>query len=235
MGSSCLAVTAESKAHTKKGIALYNQGKVSEAVAEFKLAIAIDPKNADYHRNLSAVYQSVGNLEGAATEGEAAIKCAPNDAKSVENLANIYMSGKKYSLAEKYYRQALKLAPGTSDYHNNLALCLKAQNKDYLPELNQGLKGKPNDVDAHVLLSRTFLESKKTAEAESEARTAVKYGAKIAEAHLALANVLKVRGKDKEAVAEYQTALVLKPNHQLAAEIKKTIEYLKNKVDARIP
>ena len=89
------AVTPESKAHTKKGIELVNQGKTKEAIEEFKKAIQLDPQNADYHRNLSAVYQSANMLPDAQKEAEAAVKFKAGDSKNLEQLANLLLVQKK--------------------------------------------------------------------------------------------------------------------------------------------
>jgi tetratricopeptide (TPR) repeat protein len=231
------AVTPESKAHTKKGIELVNQGKGKEAIVEFKKAIELDPENADYHRNLSAVYQSQIMLSDAQKEAEAAVKFKGADSKNLDQLANLLLLQKKYAEAEKYYRKAIKIAPKVAEYHSNLSLCLKAQGKkeESDAELKTTLKKNPKDVDALISLSTSQLEQKKTEDAEKTAREAVGLGPKNAEAHFALGNVLKTRGKDKEAVKEYETGLSIKPDHPRAKTIKDTITYIKNKVDSRIP
>lgn len=232
-----MAVTPESKEHTKKGIALYGAGKAKEAIEEFKKAIAIDPKNADYHRNLSAVYQSQGMIAEATKEAELAVKSKPGDAKSLDALASMFLSQKKYAEAEKYSAQAVKAAPANVDYRLNHAICLKNLNKktEFEAELKDILKKNPNNSQALVLMSKNYLDTKKTEDAEKAARAAIKSSAKDYEAHLALANVLKVRGKDKDAIAEYKTVLTMKPDHPSAKEIKETIDYINNKVDSRIP
>jgi Tfp pilus assembly protein PilF len=231
------AVTPESKAHTVKGIELVRQGKSKEAVEEFKKAIELDPPNADYHRNLSAVYQSLGMMPDAQKEAEAAVKYKGGDARNLEQLGNLLLVQKKYAEAEKNYRKAIKIAPKVAEYHSNLVICLKNQGKkaELEAELQNTLKKNPKDVDALMLQTKSFLDKKQTEDAEKSAREAVAAGAKNPDAHLALADVLKARGKDKEAVKEYEAALAIKPDHPSSKQIKDTINYIKNKVDSRIP
>lgn len=231
------AVTPESKAHTKKGIEFYNAGKAKEAIEEFKKAIALDPQNADYHRNLASVYQSQKMMPEALKEAEAAAKAKSSDLKNLELAASLAFLQNKFADAEKYYRQAMKLAPKNGDYHTKVCLCLKMAGKkaEFEKEVKDTLAKDPKDSGALRLMSKILLDQKKTEEAEKMARDGVKYGAKDPESHLALANVLKARGKDKEAVSEYETALTLQPDHPSAKEIRETITYIKNKVDSRIP
>jgi Flp pilus assembly protein TadD len=237
LASAAQAVTPESKAHTKQGIALMNSGKPKEAIEEFKKAIELDPKNADYHRNLSEVYRSQNMLPEAQKEADAAVKSKATDVRNVETMATVLFQQNKYAEAEKYYRQAIKLDPKNAEYHSKLTICLKNLGKgsESDSELQATLKKNPKDVDALLILSKSQLEKKDTAAAEKTARDAVSFGPKNSEAHLALATVLKARGKDKEAVKEYETTLELAPKHPSAKQIKDTINYIKNKVDSRIP
>jgi len=237
LANAAQAVTPESKAHTKQGIALMNGGKPKEAIEEFKKAIELDPKNADYHRNLSEVYRSQNMPPEAQKEAEAAVKFKAADARNLDQLANLLLQQKKYTEAEKYYRQAIKIDPKNAEYHSNLSICLKNLGKaaEFENELKTTLKKNPKDVDSLIILSKNQLEKKDTVAAEKTARDAVSYGPKNPDAHLELGTVLKARGKDKEAVKEYETTLELAPNHPSAKQIKDTINYIKNKVDSRIP
>ena len=238
-GQTAMAASPESDAfaHNKKGIELYKAGKVKEATDEVKKATELDPKNANYHRNLSSLYQAQNMMAEAQKEAELATKSKPNDSKSLGNMANTFLAQKKYAEAEKYYAQAIKAAPANIEFRVDRCVCLLHLKKDaeFEKEVKDILKKSPNNVRALALLSNYYLDAKKNEDAEKTARTAVAAAAKDADTHLQLAKVLQARGKDKEAITEYKQVLTLKPNHPSAADIKKSMDYINGKVDSRIP
>ena len=67
IGISCLlsACSDESVTHYNLGNAYYEQGKLNEAIAEYKKAIEIDPDFADAYYNLGNVYDEREELEQA--------------------------------------------------------------------------------------------------------------------------------------------------------------------------
>ena len=232
------SATPESFAHNKQGIALYNQGKVKEAIEEFKTAIKLDPKDANYHRNLSKIYQGQNMMPEALAEAEAAYKAKGSDAQNVEQVASLSKVMKKYTDAEKYYRAALKLKPTSGEYYFQTLSCLRelpGKQAAYNAEVKEAAKKMPNDAGILQLYSKVLLGEKKNDEAEKAAREAVKVAPTNADAHITLAAVLQGRAKDKEAIKEYEAALKLKPDHPSAKDIKESIKYINAKVDPRIP
>lgn len=238
LGQAAIATPeSDAFAHNKKGIELYKAGKVKEATEEVKKATELDPKNANYHRNLSSLYQAQNMMAEAQKEAELATKSKPGDSKSLGNMANTFLAQKKYAEAEKYYAQAIKAAPSNMEFRVDRAVCLLhlKKNAEFDKEIKEVLKKNPNNVRALALLSNYYLDQKKTDEAEKTARTAVKAAGKDPDTHLQLAKVLQARGKDKEAITEYKQVLTLKPDHPSASDIKKSMEYIDSKVDSRIP
>ena len=55
-------------AHNNLGVALRDQGKLEEAVAEFRTAIRLNPDYAEAHYNLGFALHSQGKLEEAVAE-----------------------------------------------------------------------------------------------------------------------------------------------------------------------
>jgi tetratricopeptide (TPR) repeat protein len=55
-------------AHNNLGNALHAQGKLVEAVAEFRTAIRIEPDHAEPHLNLGLALKAQGNLAEAIAE-----------------------------------------------------------------------------------------------------------------------------------------------------------------------
>jgi tetratricopeptide (TPR) repeat protein len=60
------------------GSVLDDAGRPDEAIAEYKEAIKLEPKNASAHYNLSIVYQKKKDMPAAIAELQTAAKLAPD-------------------------------------------------------------------------------------------------------------------------------------------------------------
>jgi tetratricopeptide (TPR) repeat protein len=61
----CADANPQAQAHYKKGLQLSLQKKWSQAEAEYRRAIALDPKNAEYHSSLADALAAQGKFEQA--------------------------------------------------------------------------------------------------------------------------------------------------------------------------
>jgi Flp pilus assembly protein TadD len=59
---------SDARAHNNLGVAFYGQGRVDEAIARFRMAIALSPEYAEAHTNLGIAYGRMGWLEAARQE-----------------------------------------------------------------------------------------------------------------------------------------------------------------------
>ena len=73
-------------AHTNLGIALRDQGKLDEAIAEYRKAIRLKPDLAEAHHNLGIALASQGKLDEAIAEYRKAIRLKPDVAEAHINL-----------------------------------------------------------------------------------------------------------------------------------------------------
>jgi protein O-mannosyl-transferase len=64
--------------HSNLGAIYGEQGRFSDAIAEFKIAIQITPNDPEYLTNLGTAYAAIGRLRDARRELEAAIAAAPD-------------------------------------------------------------------------------------------------------------------------------------------------------------
>ena len=77
---------ADAEAHYNLGVALKAQGKLEEAIAEFRAAIRLKPDYAEAHSNLGIALRAQGKLEEAIAEYRAAIRLKPDNAEAHDNL-----------------------------------------------------------------------------------------------------------------------------------------------------
>ncbi len=76
-------------AHSNLGNALWQQGKLAEAVACYRRAVELDPDFATAHSNLGVALNEQGKLSEAAASCTRAVELNPNYAQAHNNLGNV--------------------------------------------------------------------------------------------------------------------------------------------------
>jgi tetratricopeptide (TPR) repeat protein len=97
-------------AHIRRGHQELSAGRVDEAEAQFRAALAADTNSSSAHNGLAEVYRRRGKLDDSVKELEASLQI--RDSAAVRTvLARVYLEQKKPDLAKTEAEQALKLAP----------------------------------------------------------------------------------------------------------------------------
>lgn len=110
-----LCPTAE--AYTFLGWAYRFQGKLEEAIAECKKAIAIDPGFGNPYNDIGAYLIELGRPEEAVPWLERAVRSARYDAYHYPwyNLGRVYAAKELFNKAGECFRRALEIEPGYTD------------------------------------------------------------------------------------------------------------------------
>ena len=150
-------------AHYDLASALFEQGKVDDAIAEYRLAIKIDPNDADAHINLGTALYKRGKVDDAMAEYRLAIKIDPNEAGAHNNLGNALSQQGKGDDAMAEYRLAIKIDPNEAGAHINLGIALFQQGKvdDAIAEYRLAIKIDPNEAGAHNNLGNALFQQGK--------------------------------------------------------------------------
>src|SRR5262249_22072973 len=122
------------------GIALYDQGKLDEAVAAYRKAVELDPKRALAHKNLGAALARQGKRDEAVAEYRKAIELDPKYAHAHNDLGAALAGQGKLDEAVAEYRKAIVLKPNLAEAHCNLGRALTQQGefRQALEELRRG-------------------------------------------------------------------------------------------------
>ncbi len=80
----------EPQARFLKGIALTDQGRTEEAIAQFRALLADFPELPEVRNNLAVLYAQKGEYALARDELERAVQTAPDYAVAHENLGDVY-------------------------------------------------------------------------------------------------------------------------------------------------
>ncbi len=106
---------------TELAVALYALGKIDEALAHLRQAIADDPKTQRAYYALGTLFVKRGELVDAVTAFTHAIEIDPNDAKACNNLGAVLLSLGKAAEAIPHFESALRLDPDDSLARESLA------------------------------------------------------------------------------------------------------------------
>lgn len=135
------------------GIALYKQGKMDEAIAQFRRALEIAPNLKDASDNLA---NALGNDNGSiANPSTPPLEGRPGELKYDKNIADsLAVAGRIVEAGEKY-KELLKREPNDPTLINNYGSILYKQgkNNEAIAQFRRALELAPNMKDASYNLA----------------------------------------------------------------------------------
>ena len=190
------------------------EGKIEEALAQYKLAIVADPKYADALADYGTALALKGDWKGAADLQKRAIAANPKDALYHLNYARILdkLGDAENSLRE--LNQAYTINP--KDTTVLMALSKKAMSSGQLKEsvrfLEEAVDLYPASADLRERLAYGLMKSGEVDQSAAQAKEAVRLDPKSASARTTLGSALMVQGYVVPAVNSYKEAVKLAPN-----------------------
>jgi Flp pilus assembly protein TadD len=145
------------------------------AIAEFKKAIAIDPKHVGAHTNLGVALKEKGDVKGAIGEYRKAIALDEEYAPAHYSLGLALKAEGDVKGAIAEYEKALKINPKFAWAHNGLgnALYAKGDLDGAIAAFKKAIAIDPKLVAAHINLGRALLGKGRFAEARTATRNAL--------------------------------------------------------------
>jgi protein O-GlcNAc transferase len=203
------------EAQCNLGVALQGFGRLEEAKASYRRAIALKPDLAEAHNNLGNILNDLGRMEEAEASCRQAIALKPDLVEAHNNLGNILNGLGRLEEAEASCRQAIALKPDLAEAHNNLGNTLKKLGRPEEAEASywQAIALKSGYADANSNLGNVLCDLGRHEEAEASFRRALEIKPDFAEAHSNLGNTLKDLGRLEEAETSYRKAIALKPSY----------------------
>lgn len=108
--------------HNNLGNVYFQKKDYEKSIAEFQLAIAINPAYGDAYHNLGNVYYQIQDLSKAAENYRKALELNPRLWQSHQNLAAIYFNQQWYDLAYEEIKKAIEINPTDENLKKNLSL-----------------------------------------------------------------------------------------------------------------
>jgi predicted O-linked N-acetylglucosamine transferase (SPINDLY family) len=197
------------------GFAQHEAGRLDQAEALYREALAGDPKHAEALHLLGLVSFQRGEFQSAIELIECAIPELDDLPEAHLNLGNAMREVGRLTEAVGCYRRAIDLDPAYGMAHSNLAHVLNEQGlfEAGLESSRRALELIPDFLGAHVNCAAALLGLERFAEAEAPLRRAVVLAPDKAEGHRDLGEVLVKLGRLDEAVVSYHRALDLNPTY----------------------
>jgi protein O-mannosyl-transferase len=225
------------------GVALFDQGRVEEAINYYERAVRVEPGHfeedagvggeqskhsygasvvnpihVDALFNMGNALAKRGDFAKAAEYFAAVLRIEPKEHQALNNLANSLLKLGKPAEAITNYVRALSLKPNDAKAHKGLAAALTAQGKveEAIGHYRQALAEEPNDADTHYALGIALAVRGTWDEAIGQYMEALRLGPNNPEAEYNLGYALRVQKRLREAAAHLKEALRLKPEFALA-------------------
>jgi tetratricopeptide (TPR) repeat protein len=195
------------------GAALQSEGRLDEAAAHYRRAIALRPDYAAAYSNLGTALRGQGRLDEAVTAYERAITLQPDFPDAHYNLANALVDQGKAPAAIEHFHVALRVVPGSAEVHNNLGIALAANGKaeEAMAEFRAALVADPGSAKAHRNLGDLLAGTERRADAIDHLRRAAELAPADATIHYDFGSVLLEAGQLDEAIKEFRAALAITP------------------------
>lgn len=122
--------------HFNDGNRLFYEGRLHEAAASYRAALALVPNHPAVHNNLGNALKELGDHTGAAASYRRALALDPNHYRAHFNLGMVLEAQGEFGEAVARYRRAIAIKPDYAKAYNNMAGRLRVQ-------------GRPSEAVAH--------------------------------------------------------------------------------------
>ncbi|MBI5881804.1 MAG: tetratricopeptide repeat protein [Elusimicrobia bacterium] len=123
----------------------YERGSHARAIAQFKKALELDPRDWAAYAGLGSSYQSLGRLKEAEAAFKEGLARNPAEARLHVELGWFYQSQSRFKDSAKAFSKAAAISPGHDDAYAGLGSSYQGQN-DYakaLPLFERALESNP--------------------------------------------------------------------------------------------
>ena len=204
-------------AHNNLGAIWLNQGRVSDAQAQFEEAIRIRPPYADALSNLSTVLLKTGHPQQALPHALEALRLRESP-ENENNLAVTFAGLNRVSEALTHYQIAVRLRPNYVEALNNMgnALMQLGRKQEALDAYQTAIKYAPNYTEPYTNLGFLLMGAGHPNEGIAAYEQAVRLQLTSPNPHINLANGYLNVGRYEEAITQFQEAIKLNPNNSEA-------------------
>ncbi|MCG6137245.1 MAG: tetratricopeptide repeat protein [Nostoc sp. LLA-1] len=200
------------------GVRNYQAGNYQAAVADFTLAIELDPENALVYNKRGNAFYKLGDYQQAKADSSKAITLNPQNASAYYDRGfSLYALG-KYKEAIADYSKAIELNSKNAYayYGRGLARVQMKDNKGANEDFSTAIRLQPNYTDAYLQrgILRRRLKIQKTAMQDFE--KIISIDDKDARPHYQIGLIHASNNQKYAAIREYSQAINRNPNYAAA-------------------
>ena len=199
--------------HSGLAYTFYLVDDSSDAIAEARTALSMDPQNAEAYQFLGLALHSTGQYAAAVHAfAESLARDAANPDTYYDMGIAQHANGDK-AAAINAYRQALKLSPAFWQAHSNLALVLHEQSKldEAIAEYREAKRLAPEEPSVRNNLGNTYCDRGDYTAAIREMRELYREHPEWGQGHTCLARAYMAKKDYGNAVNELQLAILQNP------------------------
>lgn len=199
-----------------EGDAHAGKGEWAEALADYRHAVALDPRKADYRARLGTALGKVGESDEALLEFLEGLRLDPASSLIYESLGDYYLGLTYWNASEVSYSNAVKLSAGDAQARHRLGIALAAQDKfdEAASAFSEAVRLAPANPEHLYGLGKVQTRRQKWKEAEANFRLALKKSSEEAfkvRCVNSLGNLFLAQNRLANAEQEFRKAASLDP------------------------
>jgi tetratricopeptide (TPR) repeat protein len=206
--------------HFNLGNELTHQGRLAEAITQYRKALGIMPDYDDAQIKLGIALAGQGRTAEAIAQFQQELARRPDNVTAHNNLGIALARQGRLAEAMTEYQRALGIKPDYAEARHNLGVALAGQGRmiEAITQYRKALDIKPDYADARINLGVALAGQGRTAEAIAQFQQELARRPDDFTAHNNLGIALASQGRLAEAVMEFQQALAIKPDYALAQD-----------------
>jgi protein O-mannosyl-transferase len=210
------ALPADPSANYTLGVALFQQGKLDEALGHLREFLLHESQRLEVpaaHELVGRILKTQGKYAEAEQEFRQVLAMTPSNGDAHGLLAEMLLRQQKFDEAVAHYQQFLAYKPNDISTLMQLGVAFVALDRqnDAIVQFRRVVELVPRDAAANRNLARALIANRAYAEAEPYARQAVALKPDDPVAHDQLGVALAGQGKLDEALSEIRRSLEIAP------------------------
>ncbi len=206
--------------HFEYGSALQKEGRLEEAVEQYKIGLQFNPKDAKAHTSLAVALTGQAKFDAAVPHMETALRLEPNNPDFHLVYSTLLQRIGHNDEAALHFETAIRLKPDSVEAHYSYAAFLAGfgNNDEYISELRRVLQLRPDYPNAELRLADALFVNGNLKEAEGHYLAALRADPKLTVAYNSLGKVYLSQGQISQAMIQFSEALRLNPEYKEAEE-----------------
>lgn len=194
-----------------RGVAYFELGDFSSALADFSKMIELDPENADVYAIRGDAYFGKGDFDLALSDFNKVIELNSSDPDAFIYQGNAYLEQGDFDLALTDFSKAVELNPNYADAYIIRGVAYRKQGNFSLAlvDLDKAIELNPNNANAYVIRGDAYFGKGDFNLAMEDYRKAIELNPKDAEAYYNLGLVWMQRQNWQEAKLNLTVAKIL--------------------------